>query len=189
MAGLTDVVATAVSEESSYVLLRNGTVVSWGKNDRGELGNGQLGGWVWTYSPLAPLPNLEHVKAIAAGDHHALALLDDGTVWAWGANDLGQLGNGSTTDNPLPEQAQQLSGIKEIASAGDHNLALNYAGNLYSWGSNGSGELGTGSGAPFEATPTQVPTLNPVLGFALGAAHCRAPRPGCGPGATIRMDS
>ena len=68
------------------------------------------------------------VEAIAAGAEHSLALKDDGTVWAWGYNFFGQLGNGTTTlsTSPginTPVQVGNLSAVKVIAAGSDHSLA------------------------------------------------------------------
>jgi alpha-tubulin suppressor-like RCC1 family protein len=67
---------------------------------------------------------LSGVTAIAAGDHHNLALRSEGTVWAWGDNFTGQLGNGSTTDSSTPVQVSALSGVTGIAAGDYHSLAL-----------------------------------------------------------------
>jgi alpha-tubulin suppressor-like RCC1 family protein len=72
---------------------------------------------------------VDGITAIAAGGAHGLALKDDGTVWAWGFNQSGQLGNGTYTlgTNVMgintPVQVNELSGIKAIAAGGDHSLA------------------------------------------------------------------
>jgi alpha-tubulin suppressor-like RCC1 family protein len=72
---------------------------------------------------------LDGVEAIAAGSVHALALKEDGSVWAWGANDQGQLGNGTKTlgGNTLgintPLKVKDLSGVKLVAAGLDYSLA------------------------------------------------------------------
>ena len=92
---------TAVSGGSSYSLaLKNdGTVWAWGSNSSGQLGTGN------TTNSKVPVqvPSLSGVIAIAAGtsglNYHSLALKADGTVWAWGDNNYGQLGTGNTTES------------------------------------------------------------------------------------------
>lgn len=175
IANLTDIIATAVSAETSYALQSNGILLGWGGNSRGELGIGFTGSPMWIF--WRP-NNLTHVVAVAAGDHHVVALRDDGTVWAWGANDQGQLGDGTTNDSadPVPvidrATGRPLIHIQSVASAGDHTLATG-GGRVYSWGSNGSGELGTGSGAAFEPLAEQVTGWPNLAGaIAVGAFHC-----------------
>jgi alpha-tubulin suppressor-like RCC1 family protein len=94
--------------------------------------------------------------AVAGGLFHALAVRTDGTVWAWGFNGNGQLGNG-TTDNqamPVPEQVQGASGGVAVAGGYLHSLALRPDGTFWAWGSNADGQVGDG---------TTVQRLTPVL--------------------------
>src|SRR5689334_1668925 len=80
------------------------------------------------------------VKAIAAGASHGLALLSDGTVWAWGHNDHGQLGDGTYKDRPVPVQVNGLADTVAIAAGQIHSLALKKDGTVWVWGSTGLGE-------------------------------------------------
>jgi alpha-tubulin suppressor-like RCC1 family protein len=68
--------------------------------------------------------DLVGVRDTAAGDHYSLALKDDGTVWAWGFNYSGQLGNGTTTDSSTPVQVSEVGGVKAIAAGLTHSLAV-----------------------------------------------------------------
>ncbi len=83
--------------------------------------------------------------AIAAGQEHACALrADDGTVWCWGRNESGQIGDGSTTDRPLPVQAMGVTGATALSAGTSHTCAI-VAGSVMCWGHNDSGQLGDGS--------------------------------------------
>ena len=97
--GLTGVIAIAGGEYTGYALRVNGTVYAWGDNYRGQLGNG-------TTAPYSRVPvrvgSLTHITAIAGGAYAGYALRSDGTVYAWGANNWGQLGHGTTTDSHVP---------------------------------------------------------------------------------------
>ena len=92
---------------------------------------------------------LTDVIAVAAGYDHALALKSDGSVWAWGKNLSGQIGDGSTTDRLTAVQVPALSGITSIAAGDGFSLAVQQDGGLggllWSWGKNVSGQLGDGS--------------------------------------------
>src|SRR5207249_3048192 len=93
---------------------------------------------------------LDGVTAVAAGgycyeEHFSLALKSDGTVWGWGSNEHGQLGDATHTHRPHPTQVSQLGGITAVAAGLSHALALKSDGTVWAWGGNGWGELGNGS--------------------------------------------
>ncbi|HUJ22140.1 MAG TPA: hypothetical protein VLX58_11490, partial [Bryobacteraceae bacterium] len=79
---------------------------------------------------------------IAAGAQHSFALKSDGSLWAWGQNFYGALGDGTTTDRRTPVQARGLSGIVAIAAGGQHGLARKSDGSVWTWGWNDYGQLG-----------------------------------------------
>ena len=81
--------------------------------------------------------------AISSYETHTLALKSDGTVWAWGTNQFGQLGNGSITPSATPVQA--LSGAMAVSAGTMFSLALKSDGTVWAWGNNQMGELGNGS--------------------------------------------
>jgi len=83
--------------------------------------------------------------AIAGGGFHSLALRSDGTVWAWGENDTGELGDGSATNRATPVQVSGLTGVAAIAAGTHHSLALKSDGTVRAWGYNFYGQLGDGS--------------------------------------------
>lgn len=82
---------------------------------------------------------------ISAGAYHSLALKSDGSVWAWGDNENGQLGTGNNIDQHTPVQVQGLTGIIKVEAGGNHSMALKSDGTIWSWGDNGFGQLGIGS--------------------------------------------
>jgi alpha-tubulin suppressor-like RCC1 family protein len=73
-----------------------------------------------------------------------LALRKDGTVWAWGGNDKGQLGDGTTTGRATPVQVSGLTGVTAMAAGYSHSLALRGDGTVWCWGDNEAGQLGDG---------------------------------------------
>jgi hypothetical protein len=108
--------------------------------------------------------NLSGGTAIAAGPQgvFSLAALTDGTAWAWGLNEDGQLGDGTTIDRHTPVQVQNLSGIQTISAGGYHGLALKNDGTVWAWGANFKGQLGDGT-TIFRPTPVQVRNLTENL--------------------------
>lgn len=170
----------AVGASSAYALLEDGTVVAWGANRDGQLGNGAMGanGVLGIYPKPSVTPvrvtGLVDIIQIEAGATHALALRKDGTVWAWGSREDGALGDGQPTGlRPLsalgPIAVPGLEGIVQIAVGETHNLALRHDGRVLSWGSNNVGELGVGT--RFTGwTPAEVAGLDRVVAIATGSS-------------------
>lgn len=143
--GLHDVSAVAASDSSAYALTADGTVLAWGYNTFGQLGNGSMAS---AASPTpSPVVGLTGVTAITASAGSGYALKQDGTVWAWGFNFYGQLGDGTTTSRSLPVQVQGFADIKQISanSNGYQVEALRKDGTVWMLGHNGAGQLGDGT--------------------------------------------
>ena len=167
----------ALGEATQYALLEDGTVVAWGANDEGQLGNGPLGasGELGRYPKPSVTPvrvtGLSRIVQIAAGPKHAVALDRDGTVWAWGRRDNGEIGDGEPKGRVLraigPIRVPGLEGITQIAADSSHNLALRSDGHVMAWGSNNHGELGLGTRVT-GWRPAEVPGLDRVVAIAAG---------------------
>ncbi|WP_147447134.1 Ig-like domain-containing protein [Corallococcus sp. CA054B] len=110
---------------------------------------------------------------LAAGQFHTLALKQDGTVWAWGNNGEGQLGDGTTTDRLTPVQVPGLTGVAALAAGLSHSLALKQDGTVWAWGYNAYGQLGDGTTIR-RLTPVQAPGLTGITALAAGAGHTLA---------------
>jgi alpha-tubulin suppressor-like RCC1 family protein len=172
VSGPTNARAIAGYLNSNLALLADGTVVSWGENGLGELGDGTT---VESSLPVA-VSGLSDVRAIARGED-SLALLADGTVMAWGSNISGQLGIGTLTGptecslynfcSPIPVSVSELKGARAIAAGNQHNLALLSDGEVMAWGENWNGQLGTGNTVSTD-TPVPVPGLIDVSYIAAG---------------------
>lgn len=172
---------TAIATGGGHVLAldnTNGTVMAWGYNAYGQLGNNSTAS---SSTPVNVLlsggtTHFSGVKAIAAGSQHSLALAGDDTVWAWGYNGFGQLGNNSTTNSPMPVQVKKaggiaLTGITAIAAGGDFSLALDGSGVVWAWGNNTKGQLGVSSTTSTSLTAVQVDSLTGITKIAAGVAH------------------
>ena len=133
-------VAIAAGRDFSLAVLDDGTICAWGLNASGQLGNG-----VRTTS-LSLLPvqvsGVTTARTVAAGNEHALALLADGTVLAWGANAAGQLGLGDFKIRRAPV-ATPLRNIAVIRAGGDLSVAITNARTAIAWGENSDAQLGT----------------------------------------------
>ncbi|MBI4970897.1 MAG: DUF2341 domain-containing protein [Candidatus Omnitrophica bacterium] len=100
------------------------------------------------------------VTQIAAGDYHTVALKTDGTVWAWGLNSYGQLGDGTTTNSSIPVQSQITGIVTRIAAGNSHTVALKTDGTVWAWGYNVYGQLGDGT-----TTDSSVPVQSQTTGI------------------------
>lgn len=192
--GLTNISAIASGGRHNLALAQDGTVWAWGESSCGQLGYARvttecdpvpsnLGldsfddvtvGAVLRSLPVSVTANqvatLNGVIAIAAGAFHSLALKSDGTVWAWGANGVGQLGDNTTTTRAVPSAVSGLSDIVAIAAGANHNLALKRDGTVWAWGFNAVGQLGNGSTTD-SSSPIQVTGLSTVRTIGAGEWH------------------
>ncbi|MEC4685982.1 MAG: hypothetical protein VST71_09665 [Nitrospirota bacterium] len=110
------------------------------------------------------------IVSVAAGDAHTVALRTDGTVWAWGDNRSGQLGDGTTLDSITPVQVNGLAEVAVVAAGIYHTIALKTDGTVWAWGSNYTGQLGDGTKTD-SSTPVQVIDLTNVTAIATKSFH------------------
>ncbi len=166
--GLANVVAIAGGGEVVFALLADGTVMGWGEDEYGQLGDGTgvQGGCECVDHPIV-IPGISGAITIAGGESWGAALLADHSLMAWGENYDGQLGNGTTeynnTDCYCRGPAKTLTGVKAI-DAGDYTgAAIMLDGSVKTWGWNRSGQLGIGettpSGCECVPTPTTIPAF------------------------------
>ena len=170
MLDLTGVVAIATGDGHTVALKQDGTVWTWGLNASGQLGDGTQFNHRTT---PAPVPGLSGVAVIVAGYDHTLALKQDGTVWAWGNNSYGQVGDGTTVDRTTPVQVPGLSGVVALAAGYRHSLARRPDGTVWAWGGNFSGQLGDGTTID-RGTPAPVPGLTGLVAVVARARHSLA---------------
>jgi uncharacterized repeat protein (TIGR01451 family) len=142
--GVSGVKAVSVSYNHVLALKTDGTVVGWGMNAFGQTGSTNF---VNVNPAPAVVSGLSGVSAVAAGYGFSLALKTDGTVWGWGLNAIGQLGNGATGSNPqtAPTLVSAVSNATAIAAGNSHGVALLTNGTLRTWGENTNAQLGDGT--------------------------------------------
>src|SRR5262249_37404323 len=156
---LTEVASVSAGEEFSLALLENGTVMAWGKDFRGQLGNGATGLSGSSDVPV-PVVGLSEVVAVSAGAGFSLALLKNGTVVAWGSNEAGQLGDGAEgpgTESDVPVAVTGLSEVVAIAAGTSFGLAVRRNGTVMAWGQNAHGQLGDGAEGFASSSDVPVP--------------------------------
>jgi alpha-tubulin suppressor-like RCC1 family protein len=185
---LTGVTAISAGGQFALARLSNGTVMSWGAGDEGQLGSGKK---AKSLIPVA-VKGLTGVTAVAAGGEHGLALLSNGTAMSWGSNLALQLGFAPKTkvvkeeeeefieedeqpeNSALPVPVRTLTGAIAVAAGGEHSLALLGTGEVKAWGSNLNDQLGNGGSGGMSSFPTPVVGLGGVTSIAAGAGHSLA---------------
>ena len=153
---------------------QEGVLWTWGSNQSGQLGaetqetGTDLEG---TVIPLSsrPLQVMEDVASVSAGADFTVALKTDGTLWAWGGNDYGQLGNGSTTPSDLPICV--LDQVTAVSAGDYHVAALRADGSLWTWGDNLYGQLGDGT---LESRSAPAKVLDQAAAVSAGAGSTAA---------------
>ncbi|HEY5974547.1 MAG TPA: chitobiase/beta-hexosaminidase C-terminal domain-containing protein, partial [Geobacteraceae bacterium] len=184
--GLASVSAVAAGSFHTLALQNDGTIRAWGYNGNGRLGDGTVAAKT---TPVQVI-GITNATAIAAGGNylstpsgHSLALLADGTVMAWGSNNVGQLGNGLTADSLVPVTVPGLNSVVAIAAGADHSMALKNDGTVWAWGAEENGRLGNNvTTGTARRTPVQVTIdatntpLTGVIAIACGGTHSLALR-------------
>lgn len=167
-----DFIAVEGGGYHTLALNDDGTVWAWGDNTYGQLGDGTNKDC--SYSPIRVL-GLTDIIAISTRSDHNLALKSDGTVWAWGTNTYGELGDGNvlTTSN-IPVQVTGLTDVISVSAGRNFSLALKSDGTVYSWGNNKNGQLGLGTTYAFFKTPQKINTLANVTEIHAGNSHALA---------------
>ncbi len=182
----------------SLALTTTGQVLAWGDNRDGELGDGTTtstgtpvmvklppgtkvmgnGSVLTSPEPVrVKLPKGTKVAAISAGAYHGLARTTTGRLYAWGANESGELGDGTTTNRDIPVRVKlpKRTKVTLIGAGEGHSLARTSTGKVVAWGDNGDGDLGNGTTTP-SSTPVRVklPRRTKLRGLFGGCAESLA---------------
>ncbi|MFA5794830.1 MAG: fibronectin type III domain-containing protein [Candidatus Brocadiia bacterium] len=166
----------AVSTKCGFViaLKTNKTLWAWGSNGYGQLGLGFVSDPITT--PTQAGADTDWAQVTAGGNYqfqHAVALKTNGTLWAWGQNNYGQLGLGDTTNRNTPTQAGTDTDWSKIAAGYAYTIALKTNGTLWAWGENWFGQLGDGTNVS-KNIPTQIGTDTNWQQIACGYWHTLA---------------
>lgn len=153
----------------SIGLKSDGTLWAWGTNGDGQCGQGNFLGGTSAPTQIGIENNWIH---ISAGNKCSYAIKNDGTLWAWGINNFGQLGVGTTTKRNTPTQIGTNNDWQKVISGkGSHVLAIKTNGTLWAWGQNNQGQLGIGTSSTMETIPVQVGNENNWLNASIGSTH------------------
>jgi alpha-tubulin suppressor-like RCC1 family protein len=125
----------------------DGTLWLWGYGFYGNLGDNTSGNNILRSTPRQEASSSTNWKQVSCGDNCTVAIKNDGTLWVWGRNDLGQLGDNTNQSRSTPRQisvgASGITGWKQVSSGSGHSLALKTDGTLWTWGYNNHGQLGS----------------------------------------------
>jgi len=152
--GGTDWAQVASGERTTSGIKTDGTLWLWGYNLYGMIGDNSI---VDKSSPVQTIAGGTDWKQVATGDFHSAAIKTDGTLWTWGRNNIGQLGDNSSPDTSSP--IQTVAGgtdWAQVACGEFHSAAIKTDGTLWSWGYNGSGEFGDGTTTSAQPSPVQT---------------------------------
>ena len=170
--GLPHIIAIAAGGYHALALAEDGSVTP-GNNQLRQLGDGTTNPGQFGDPPVpndrsipAIVPGLSNVIAISAGLDFSLALREDGSVLAWGSNNLGQLGDGTTTDRPVPTATLMTDAVRISAHSG-YTLSLKQDGTVWSWGFGFYGQLGTGTNEN-SSVPVVIPGLSAIAEVCAG---------------------
>jgi hypothetical protein len=167
----TRVTALAVGGSHGCALRERGTVVCWGANASGQLGDATT---TVRRQPV-DVRALTDARSLAAGDAHTCVIRATGGVACWGEGDLGRLGDSGTTDRNTPVAVMDLTGATQLAGGGAHTCALVTDGTVRCWGANMRGQLGDASLAT-RVRPVAVSGVADVRAITAGEAHSCALR-------------
>jgi alpha-tubulin suppressor-like RCC1 family protein len=153
------VTALTSSWEGSGALLATGAYYDWGYNAAGQLGDGSTASSAVPVRVKLPAP----VRQVSQGgsgpaNGQTIVILSDGSVWTWGNNQHGQLGDGSTADSrvPVPVKVPAAVTFVTVNSGGYASYAIDSSGTLWAWGGNQNGQLGIGSSTRIQTSPVNV---------------------------------
>ena len=167
-------IAAGGGGDYSLFIESDGSLWAMGFNVYGQLGDGTLGNTSYYGTNRPEQIVASNVVAIAGGGDHSLFIKSDGSLWAMGLNNFGQLGDGTYGDNTAyygTNQPEQIvsSNVVAIAAGGDHSLFLKSDGSLWAMGFNGLGQLGDGTFSTVNI-PEQIVSSN-VIAIAAGGFH------------------
>ena len=167
--------AIVAGNTSAFAVLPDGSLWGWGSNSSGQLGNGTTADW--SVPHLFPIHIMDDVAYVSAGGRgsrsdnvgHVLAIRTDGSLWAWGRNTQGQLGDGTTEGRLRPVMI--MEDVIAVSAGASHTMAIRTDGSLWGWGSNNAGKLGDGT---YENRSSPVHIMDDVVAVSAGYRHTLA---------------
>ena len=168
-----DSIVFASAEFHTMVIDTDARLWAWGQNWDGQIGDGTRTVYdfddrllVEDNEKVSPICIMDNVAAAAVGNNYSFAVRTDNSLWAWGNNLYGQLGDGTTTDQINPIKI--MDGVKSVSAGCGHTMVIKTDGSLWGWGLNALGQLGDGTTID-RHTPVKI--MDGVVSVATGSAH------------------
>lgn len=167
--------SVSTGDAHTIALKNDGSLWGWGFNSFGEAGssNGTSGdGGSTAISTPTRIGSANNWESISTGNFHSVAIKSDGTLWAWGNNHYGQLGNNTTVakEYNTPVQIGTDTNWSKVSAANAHNIALKADGSLWAWGNNVFNQLGDGTDTE-RLTPVQIGSATNWQSISAGFNH------------------
>jgi alpha-tubulin suppressor-like RCC1 family protein len=172
--GFIDWIQVSSRDGNVLALRNNGTLWSWGDNRAGRIGDNTT---VDKCSPVSVVGAITDWCQVAGGDNHSVALRDSGTLWAWGCNNCGVLGDGTTVDKSSP--VSLIGGFTDwckVSTGFRHTMAIKTNGTLWAWGDGSLGRLGDGTTVAKSSPVSVVGGFTDWCQISAGGAHSAAVR-------------
>ena len=166
---LHDVAAVSLGGSHSAAVKTDGSLWVWGDNYYGQLGNGMSDNFSYSSTPIKIL---DDVKTVFLGHSYSAAIKADDSLWMWGQNDYGQLGNGTTSGSAAPIKI--LDDVAAVSLGERHSAAIKSDGSLWVWGYNYEGQLGNGRQGYGTDSLVPILILDHVVAVSLGGSHSAA---------------
>ena len=161
------VVSVSAGNFHTMAIKSDGSLWAWGSNGQGQLGDGT------TEVRLEPVKIMEAVTGVSIGQSmkhdHTMAIRTDGSLWAWGFNEYGQLGDGTIETRLMPEKI--MENVASVSAGRFHTTAIKTDGSLWVWGENKDGQLGDGT-QEIRLTPEKI--MDDVVSVSAGFLHTMA---------------
>ena len=170
---LDDVVAVSARWAHSLAIKSDGSLWAWGGNGAGQIGDGTVTissgrhpRVTEDHNKLTPVKIMDDVKTISVGGWHSLVIKNDNSLWAWGGNIDGQIGDGTTISKSMPVKI--MDDVKAVSAGEQHNLVIKNDNSLWAWGNNDYGQLGDGTTVD-KLTPVKI--MDDVTAVSAGRTH------------------
>src|SRR4051812_932556 len=165
--GISNAISAVTNGYHTCAILSDHTVKCWGRNQQGQVGNGDN---TTDVTVPASVLGLGAVADLAAGGYHTCALMPDSTVKCWGRNGRGALGDGTSNDASTPVTVSGMNTASALALGGYHSCALLRDGTVQCWGESDAGQIGTPS-LTFSEVPATVDGISGAVGISTGWRH------------------
>jgi alpha-tubulin suppressor-like RCC1 family protein len=164
-----DFVSISAGGNHNMALKANGTLWVWGSGNRGQMGNGSTNN-LWVPTKMQVDPALPGWTMISAGYDHGMGVKADGSLMAWGRNDIGQIGDSSYVQQEIPVFISVVLNWVSFSAGANYTIALKSNGTLWAWGDNTYGQLGDGTNSQ-QNKPVPLGTDHDWISISCGEYH------------------